>query len=142
MSLPSLLLVIVAGVSAAAAGEKTVTYTTQDIAAYDWIETEVEAGSLVLTDPLHGNRLPAFAHVRVLYGHPFETPDAEFWRAEVLSLLQWSDSEEGGLDLLGEYGVDWVLIELQDATAAPTWLDELSPTERFNGLMFFRNDVR
>lgn len=141
-SAPSILLVMVAGLSAAGRGDGTITYSADELAAYEWIQMGVEPGSLVLADPRHGNRLPAFAPVSVLYGHPFETPNADFWRTEVLELLEWSGNEDAGLDLLDQYRVDWVMIQVNDLSGAPTWLDELTPVERFDGLWLMRIDQR
>jgi hypothetical protein len=142
LSIPSLILVLIAGVSGASRGEPAISYSMAELDAYDWIGSNVESGSLILTDPRYGNRLPAFATVRVLYGHPFETPDAEFWRAEVLSLLSWDAQKDQGLRQLERYGVDWVLIELDEAIGTPTWLDELQGKAKFDDLIVLEKNRR
>jgi hypothetical protein len=45
--------------------------------SYRWAGDDLPSGALVLAGELSANRLPAFASVRVIYGHPFETPNAE-----------------------------------------------------------------
>jgi hypothetical protein len=131
-----------AGVNGASRGEPAITYSTAELDAYEWIDANVETGSLVLANPLHGNRLPAFATVRVLYGHPFETPEAEFWRAEVLSLLNWDAPDDQGLRQLEQYGVDWVLIAVHGGSEMPAWLGDLRSVRKFDGLMVLENDGR
>jgi hypothetical protein len=111
LSIPSALIVMLAGISAASAGEQAVVFSDSDLAAYGWIDNNIPDGSLVLANPTHGNRLPAFAAVRVLYGHPFETPDAEYWRQEVLSLLNESHVTDELLSSLNQYGVEWALLD-------------------------------
>ncbi len=135
-------MVILAGVGGASQGEQAITHSSAELEAYEWFAANVDPGSLVLTDPRFGNRLPAFAPVRVLYGHPFETPDAEYWREEVLSLLDWTAAEDEALKLLERYGVEWTLVEASAADRAPTWVDDLANVERFEDLMISRVEGR
>lgn len=142
-SIPSLLLVMVAGTTAAARGEKAILFSKYELEAYEWIANQVPSKSLVLTDPQHGNRLPAFADVRVLYGHPFETPDAEFWRKSVQSLLAWDGAVDAALDILDDYGVDWVLYDRSiDPISMPYWITTLPVRSTFNNIAVLENVVR
>jgi hypothetical protein len=142
-SIPTLLLVMLAGTTAVARGEEAILFSTNELKAYEWIESQVPSESLVLTDPKHGNRLPAFAHVRVLYGHPFETPDAEFWRDSVRSLLAWEGAVDAALDVLDEYSVAWVLY---DRTIEPgsesQWIKTLPVRSTFDGIEVLEIIVR
>ena len=115
LSIPSALIVMLAGISATSAGEQAVVFSDADLAAYEWIDINIPEESLVLANLTHGNRLPAFAAVRVLYGHPFETPNAEYWKQEVLSLLN-KDRHAAELEsILNQYGIEWAVLERTEA---------------------------
>lgn len=103
LSLPSSILLAGAGIYGVQCGEPEVVYDVDELDAYRWMESGIPAGSLVLAAPLNGNRLPAFATVRVLYGHPFETPDAEVMEALVGELMRGE-----GLERLDELGVEYI----------------------------------
>lgn len=109
LALPSNLLVSAAGLVQVARADQQLLLTTAEHQGYLVLAEEVEAGSLLLAAPETGNRLPAYAHVRVLYGHPFETPDAERMRHEVISLLGDLGSEYS-LQRMEELGIDYVVL--------------------------------
>ncbi len=48
-----------------------------------WIKQNAPRSSIVLSDAQTGLYLPALANVRVVYGHPFETPNADERKNEV-----------------------------------------------------------
>jgi hypothetical protein len=119
LGLPSNLLVAAAGVTAAARSDPAVVVRDDELAAYAWLEHNAAAGSLVLAGPIGGNRLPAFADVRVLYGHPFETPDADRARDLVESLYE-GIAQVG--DLPRSHAPDLVLYGPEERVlGAPGW---------------------
>lgn len=123
-SVPSNLLVMSAGLTGVSRGEPAVVHFQDDITAYAWLKDHAPPSALVLAAPDTGNRLPAFADVRVLYGHPFETPDAEAQEALVRSLYgSIEDPEEAGR-ILNRYGVDYVYFGGSERELGePTWLE-------------------
>jgi hypothetical protein len=123
LSLPSPLLMTVG--SALAAPQQAAHISVDEIAAYNWLDEHAASDALVLTDAANGNRLPAYADVRVLYGHPFETIAAET-RLDDLAAF-WAGQRgvrELGADYVlyvGQLGaeppdVDGVLVFSQSAT--------------------------
>jgi hypothetical protein len=88
VSLPSNLLVAAAGISLAASGSAENTLTNGEVDGYRWAQDHLQGSPLVLAAPRTGNRLPAYADVRVLIGHPFETPDAARQQEHVESLYR------------------------------------------------------
>ncbi len=117
------LLVITAGLVGVAQGDPAVVYLPGEVEGYRWIDEHTAPGSLVLAGERAGNRLPAFADARVLYGHPFETPNAEAQLALVEQLFR-----DGSTDLedLQELGISWVYYGAEERIfAAPAWLGEL-----------------
>ena len=115
--------VVIVGLYGVVRGEPLVVFTGQERESYRWINHNVPEDSLILAGEKTGNRLPAFASVRVLYGHPFETPDAEMQAALVASLYQ---DEGEGLDQLRELGITWVYFGQDERRMGqPEWLTDL-----------------
>ncbi len=127
-ALPSNLAVAAAGVIAAAQGDPAVTVPPGTLQAYGWLARAAKPGALVLAGPLNGNRLPAYAGLHVLYGHPFETPDAAIARAEVEAFYAGDADPELGLRALRERGVDFVLYSPEERSlGSPAWLEGMHP---------------
>jgi hypothetical protein len=79
LSLPTNLFLLYAGLAAARAQEPAIYNSRDELAAYAWLDENAATDAIVLAGPRTGNRLPAYADVRVLYGHPSETvhPDVQ-----------------------------------------------------------------
>ena len=88
LALPSNLFVIAAGLAQVASGDPALLFAQGERDAYAWIDENLAEDTLLLAGPRTGNRLPAFADVRVLYGHPFETPNAAEQRRRVEMLFR------------------------------------------------------
>lgn len=98
-----------------------------EIPAYKWLAEHVPGDSLILAAADTGNRLPAFADVRVLYGHPFETPNAELQEALVTELFRWDGRGDEGIQELISLGVDYVFYGKREMDlGTPTWLSMCS----------------
>jgi hypothetical protein len=126
LTLPSNVLVVAAGLSHAGAGDSALTIQPSERAAYAWCADHCPSDALVLAGPTAGNRLPAFADVRVIYGHPFETPGAADAERIVHQAYQWSGPPDSGLDMLQDLGVEFVFYGPEEAAlGSPDWLGRL-----------------
>lgn len=54
--------------------------------AYTWLRANSRRDDVVMAGPVSGNQLPAWAGVRVVWGHPFETADSQRKRQLVQAL--------------------------------------------------------
>ncbi len=117
------LVIIFAGLSGVVRGETAVTYELDEYQSYFWIGENVPDDTLWLTGERAGNRLPAFAPIRVLYGHPFETPGAENQRLLIESLYQGEDTI---INALQDLNVEWVYYGSEEKELGqPAWLSQL-----------------
>lgn len=101
-------LILLGAAQAARAQEPALYLNADEAAAYAWLDEHAAPGALVLATPQYGLRLPAYAHIRVWYGHPFETIEADERRAEVAAFF------EGRLDhrqFLAKNRFDYVLAD-------------------------------
>lgn len=118
-SIPSNFLVIAAGLGGVARGEPLLVQSEAEACASAWLDANAFPDSLVLAGEMHSNRLPGQSGVRVLYGHPFETPAAESERALVLSLYDEATPASEALATLEARGVDFVVFGPQERALGP-----------------------
>jgi hypothetical protein len=78
-----------------------------EAAAMHWIETQADPDVLVLAAPETGLFLPAYTGRRVIYGHPFETVNADAEREAVEAFFSAPDAAAGAAFLIVR-GVDFV----------------------------------
>lgn len=139
LSVPSHLVVMMAGLAGVARGEPLLVISESDVGAFEWLADNASPGALVLAAPVNGNRLPAYAPVRVLYGHPMETPDADRQQALVESLYAWEGPDPRAIDLLRQTGVRYVFLGPEEREIGlPDWLHSLTIVYSSQGSEIFR----
>jgi hypothetical protein len=115
--------VIAAGLSGVTQGEPAIVYQPGELESYAKLNNLTRQGDLVLTGERTGNRLPAFMSIRVIYGHPFETPDSETQRDLVRHLFT---AEGVSLEVLQDLGISWVYYGIDEKQLGyPAWLADL-----------------
>jgi hypothetical protein len=116
--------------------EPRIVLSEEEANAYRWAADHIAGGSLILAGEIAGNRLPAFADVRVVYGHPFETPDATSEREWMEEMYSWTGEESAALDQLRVRHVAYVYFGPEERhIGKPTWLSELT-------VVFIQGDVQ
>jgi hypothetical protein len=138
LTIPSHLVVVVAGLSGVARQEPALVLGADERETYRWMDDNLREGSLVLAGPLAGNRIPAYADVRVIYGHPFETPNAEAEKAWVEAVYAWRGSPAGVLSALRARGVEYVYVGEDERAMGPMeWLALLTPIHTVGDVAVF-----
>lgn len=79
--------------------------------ALDWMRDHVPPDAVVLAAPQSGLFIPAWAGQRVVYGHEFETIDAEEKKARVEAFFRGTDDT-----VLRDYGVNYVFVGPRERT--------------------------
>ena len=139
LSLPSTLLVVGAGLGGVARGSPELVMMDGEAAAYEWAGDNLPPGALVLAGPMTGNRLPAFGDVRVLYGHPFETPDAQANLDLVERLYGGTMPITEALALLDALDVSYVFYGPHErALGSPGWLEGLERAYQAGDVVIYR----
>ncbi len=137
--LPSNLLVVSAGLLGVTQGKPAVIHYDDEVMAYQWTADNLPQGSLILAAPETGNRLPAFAPLRVLYGHPFETPDADAQKQIVEELFNTGRPASSGVQTLLEEGVEYVFYGPREQEIGnPPWLAELELIGEFGEVRLYK----
>jgi len=88
LALPTSALILAMGVFGALARDPLLYLSASESEAMRWIETHTPQDALVLCAPDTGMFIPARTGRRVLYGHPFETVNAEQEKEQVLQFFQ------------------------------------------------------
>jgi hypothetical protein len=82
LALPTNLMVYVGAIAATQTRPPELFFTRDEVAAFHWLASEAP-GALVVAAPSTGLFIPAHSDARVIYGHEFETADAETQRQAV-----------------------------------------------------------
>jgi len=88
MALPTNLLILVGGMGAIQSHESMFYLSKDEKISLDWLESNSPDDALVLASPQMGLFIPAYTGRRVLYGHPFETVNADVMEAKVEHFFQ------------------------------------------------------
>jgi hypothetical protein len=127
VGIPSNLMVIAAGINWVHEGQSAVVHLPGELAAYKWVDETIPTGSVVLTSPDTGTRLPAYSNTRVLYGHPIETPNAEEQESIVRSFFMESNQTDIDNGRLIDLGITYVFYGPRERVLRhPKWLMEIS----------------
>jgi hypothetical protein len=138
LALPSNVLVVGASVLGVVKGDRELVHTESELSAFTWLDEHAPPNSLVLASARIGNRLPAFADVNVLYGHPFETPNAD-QALDLVESLYRSSSAASELEPLRVLGVDYVFYGIDERELGhPGWLEALNQVASFDDVEIYQ----
>lgn len=131
--IPSNLVVMAAGIASAQEEPSPLLMSADELAAYVWMSANLPKNALVLAGPESGNRIPAFASLRVMYGHPFETPYAEQQEGLVTELYS-----AGDVNQLRSHGINFVLMGPRErAMGDLSWLETLERIYQSGSVQIF-----
>jgi hypothetical protein len=124
ISIPSNLVVIGSGIAGVMKMDQMVVLDRSEMEAYQWLSSNADPGTIILAGPRAGNRLPAFANLRVFYGHPFETTDAEIQKFFVEQAFASEDLNDETLEELMQLQVSYVFYGPEEKELGqPKWLE-------------------
>ena len=84
-------------------------FDRQEMEVLQWIKANTDEGALILCSPDTGMLIPAYTGRRVIYGHPFETLNAENEKLAVTTYFESAESVEDQEEFLMEKEVDYIL---------------------------------
>jgi hypothetical protein len=76
-TVPTSILLVLVLIGGAVARDPRIYVTPDESAAFEWLHDHARFDDVVLAAPETGAFIPAFAGQRVVYGHPYETVEAE-----------------------------------------------------------------
>ena len=117
-------MIVVVLIAGAASRSPSIYLTTDEFAVLTWLHDHAQFDDVVLAAPETGAFVPAFAGQRVVYGHPFETIEAERKKKLVTDFFAGQR-----LDALRD--VDYVLIGPRERMLGALDASELPLSEVF-----------
>jgi hypothetical protein len=134
------LFVLLVSISGVAQGRHPLVMTADEAAACTWLQRNTPWTDTVLAPPDSGHLIPAWAGNRVVYGHPFETIDAEIKEAEVAHFFSPEATTAERRALLDRYGVRYALVpssktrlDIAALNLAPAWTGDEAVLYRVGG---------
>lgn len=105
------------------------------VAAYQWLDAHSAPNDVILASPVVSAWIPGWADARVVYGHPYETLDAEVKRGQV---TEWYAGASDCAAVLDQYDVRYVVYGMEEAKigAAPC-LAQLTAVAQFGGVTIY-----
>jgi len=124
LSIPSNLVVVGSGLFGVGKKDPALMLDVDENESYQWLSDNSESDRLILCGPTAGNRIPAFTDLRVIYGHPFETVDAERQKNWVENAYSEEFSTSDGISQLSDLGVTYVFYGPEEkGFGEPSWLE-------------------
>ncbi|MGH2582065.1 MAG: hypothetical protein ACRDFQ_04125 [Anaerolineales bacterium] len=108
LSIPTNILILTGALQAVAANAPQLTIYQPELAAFSWLEESAPPGSLVLAGPETGLLIPAYTDARVVYGHPFETVNAESKKSDVTEFFSGQLTSVETISYLQSEGIDYL----------------------------------
>lgn len=103
-------LVVSGGLLAAAQLSPDLYYSQNLQKAFDWMSVNRKPCDVVLATPETGMIIPGATGWRVVYGHPYETPNAEQMKATVEKLFTSNMTPSDAVTTMASVNADFVLI--------------------------------
>jgi len=87
LALPTNFVLVASSYPATQRHDLSIYLTRGEIDAYKWIEDNTPPDTLIIASPSSGLFIPAYTGRRVIYGHPFETVDADSQKSQLEHLI-------------------------------------------------------
>jgi hypothetical protein len=111
LAVPTNLIVITSGLQAISLKDRAVFIDQNLSEGLSWIRENSDQNALVLTNEENGLYVPSLTGRRVVYGHPFETIQAEKELKWLQDLFNDNQDLQFYYEILDEKGVDYVLLD-------------------------------
>jgi hypothetical protein len=122
---PTNIIVLLSGIQAAASQDPKIYISSSVTEGIDWLNDNSEQDDIVLANEKNGLYIPSMTGRKVIYGHPFETIDAEREKVFVKNFFQGDLSTEMSQVQLETKGVDYIFYEIDLAQDFAAWMKEL-----------------
>lgn len=114
---PTIFLILAGGVQAAVVQPDSIYLQRSELAAFEWLDKNAPPDALVMAAPDSGLLIPAYSGARVIYGHPFETVNADENRELAEDSYKGQLSEQKVVSILNREGVDYIFFGPREMAA-------------------------
>jgi hypothetical protein len=141
LTMPSNLFVLMASMAGAAQQDSRLYLYRDEAEAMTWLEENTQPADIVLASPATSLFIPAWAGNRVLYGHPFETIEAEEKKALVETFYQAQTAESVRRGIIEGHHITYVFYGPRERALSGDQLETdppLSETYANPGVMIYQ----
>lgn len=136
--LPTPIFLVIMVVSAIAVHNPLYYFHTDELEALQWLSRKEDGRSLVLAGDQLGTMIPVVSRLRVVYGHPFETIQADKEKQELLNFFAGINDATREKEYLESRKVEWIFYgEREKAIGQPVILQGKEPVYRFEDVDIF-----
>ena len=111
MCLPSSLLIFTGSLNAITGFDSIFYYKKNIASSSEWLSTNIADKSVILTNEENGLIVPALANFKVVYGHPFESINAERTKQDINNFWSNQLSTDQSWSMINKYKVDYIICE-------------------------------
>lgn len=116
---------LLAGSFAVRAHNPKLVIDSSEYAAFQWIEESTAEESLIMASPELGMFLPAYTGRKVLYGHPFETVNAQETKELVSQFYQGDLSDESAKNFIVNKNIDYIFFgQRESKLGSPEYISQ------------------
>jgi len=139
LSLLTNLLLMPSGVLAAQANHSLMVTSQDEQQALAWIRSNTSAQAVILASPEFSLFIPAYTGRRVVYGHPFETIDADMNEQRVVHFYSGVWDEEETTNFIAQFQVCYIVLgPREQAIGNPAYLQQASLKYESNDLRIYQ----
>ena len=124
LSVPTNMIVLASGIQAALKQDEKIFHSRQVHEGLNWIKENTTPGVLVLADENVGLLIPSLTGRRVIYGHPFETVNAEAEKTFLKNFFEEQQDRSFFRKSLVERGVNVLYITPDISDDLKAWIKE------------------
>jgi hypothetical protein len=135
LALPTNLIILMITQAGITTHDPKIYLSKAEFQTLSWIEVNTPPDALILSSPEMGLFIPAYTGRRVIYGHPFETINAEAEEAFVRLFFKGEFGEEQMRELIESRDVDYILFGPREKS-----LGEIHPSQDWQAV-FSSGDV-
>ena len=124
LALPTNMIVLTSGIQAALKQDQKIFHSRQIHEGLTWIKENTAPGDLVLANENIGLLIPSLTGRRVVYGHPFETVNADVERSFLKDFFEEQQDPSFFRESLRERGVNVLYISPHISPDLQSWIRE------------------
>jgi hypothetical protein len=123
--LPTNFIVLLSGIRAAAGQDPQIFISSSVEDGHDWIIDHTEQDDIILANEKNGLYIPSMTGRRVVYGHPFETINADIEKDFGEKFFMGELSTETAQTQLAQKSVDYIFYEIKLAHDIADWMKDM-----------------
>jgi hypothetical protein len=108
LSIPTNLIILLLAIYGMQTHDPGLYLTKSEFSGLEWISKTTPEGAVILSSPSMGTFIAANTGRRVIYGHPFETIDAEIQKVTVLSFFKQAQNTARSSQFLEKNAIDYI----------------------------------